>query len=256
LGGPYGYGTPYYGYSRSYYSSPYYYQPRNYYYESYGAVPTYSYDAVPNYYKTTPNVVNSLPNDRETSTAPQPADVSVIAANEQAVEYQLAAERAFREKRYNDAARLASHAVVEDASNGKLYLFQSQALFAIGEFRGAADLIHKALSLLDVPDWGYVVENGDKFYRGRDYVTQMEHLVDQAKQNPSSADLHFLRGYHYLYLGYKDAAQKLLARAMELDDRDVLTRRLLAMTRDELPPPPAPEEIPSLDARAINLSAN
>ncbi len=153
LGRPYGYSTPYYGYSRGYYSSPYYYRPRNYYYDSYGAVPNY-------YYKTTPDVVNSVPDDRETSTVPQPTGASVIATNEQAAEYQAAAELAFREKRYNDAARLARHAVVEDAGNGKLFLFQSQALFAIGDYWGAADSIHRALALLDVSDWGYVVENG------------------------------------------------------------------------------------------------
>lgn len=254
VGHAYGFSTPYYGYSRAYYSSPYYYQPRDYYYESYGAVPTYSYDAVPNNYDaTTPKVIDSVPSDQPIGAAPQPAGARVIAANEVAAEYQSAAERAFREKRYNDAARSASHAIVEDAGNGKLYLFQSQTLFAIGDYRGAAAAIRRATNLLDASDWGYVVENGAKFYSGRDYVTQMERLVEHAKQNPASPHLHLLRGYHYLYLGYRDAAQKLLARASELDDRDDLTRRLLAMTRDELPPPPAPEELPLSDAGAISL---
>jgi tetratricopeptide (TPR) repeat protein len=210
---------------------------------------------VPNYHDaTTPDVVHSVPNDRAISTPPQPAGASVIAVTEEAAAYQFAAERAFREKRYNAAARLVSHAIVEDTGNGKLHLFRSQTLFAVGDYRGAAAAIRSAINLLDVSDWGYVVENGAQFYSGRDYVTQMERLVEYAKRDPTSADWHLLRGYHYLYLGYRDAAQKLLARASELDNRDDLTRRLLAMSRDELPPPPVPGELPSSDAGAISLT--
>ncbi len=242
VGGPYGYN---YGYSRdSYWSPSYDYQPGAYY-QAFPTIPAYTYDAVPTYsYEAPPEAIDERPIQPGSDTESQRTASSIIVANERAAAYQSAAERAFREQRYEDATRLASHAVVEDPENGRLHLFQSQAFFAVGDYRGAADSIRKALPLLDVNEWGFVVENGVEFYSGRDYVTQMERLVERTKQNPDVADLYFLRGYHYLYLGYKDAAQRLFAKALELDGADDLTRRLLAMTNEELPPPPVPEELP------------
>ncbi|MEQ8789555.1 MAG: tetratricopeptide repeat protein [Pirellulaceae bacterium] len=180
------------------------------------------------------------------------SDAPMIPAAGEAAAFQRQAERAFRDHRYEEAARLSNHALVEDGDNGKLYLFAAQTLFALGDYQGAAAAIHRAAALLDRSEWGYVVQNYAKFYRGRDYVTQMETLVDFAKQHPEAAYAYFLRGYHYAYLGYEEPARKQLAKAVELEPRDRLAVELLVQAGgkapetaqlEEAPPPQKPAKV-------------
>ncbi len=164
---------------------------------------------------------------------------SVIVAAGHAGEYQMLAEQAFRERRYDDAARLVNHALIEDGNNGKLHLFASQALFALGDYRASAAAIQRGAAVLDRNEWGFVVENFKKFYRGKDYVMQMDELVKFMKENPDEAYAYFLRGYHYKYLGYDEAARKQLARAVELESRDQLAAELLVLAGGQRTAKPA-----------------
>jgi len=167
----------------------------------------------------------------------------IIAAAGAAAEYQLQAEQAFRAHNYEEAVRLSNHAIVEDMGNGRLHLFAVQALFAVGDYRGAAGALQQGLSLLQPSDWGYVVENYKLFYEGNDYLTQMESLVAYNKQNPSAAYAHLVRGYQYVFLGYKEAAEKQLSTVVALESRDRLAADLLAMVRGEPLSSPPSEEI-------------
>ena len=160
---------------------------------------------------------------------------SVIPATAKASEYQALAEQAFRENRYEDAIRQSTHAVIEDGENGKLHLFASQIFFALGDYRASAAAIQRGASLLDRSEWGYVVENFKQFYRGKDYVNQMDALVQFTKENPDIPFVHFLRGYHYKYLGYDEAARAPLARAVELESQDRLAAELLVMAGGQVP---------------------
>ena len=216
------YTTPYY--TAPYYNAPYYNRYTLPYVERYGAV-------------------DSPPAAPTTST-----NGAVIPAAGKAAEFQLQAERAFRERRYEDAARLSSHAIVEDSRNGKLHLFAAQALFALGDFRSAAAAIQQAASLLDRSEWGFVVENYEKFYGGGDYVTQTARLVEFIKENPDASYARFLLGHHYKFLGYNEAARVLLAKAVELESRDRLAAELLTMAGGKAPSTPelaAPESPPA-----------
>ena len=172
---------------------------------------------------------------------------AVIEAAGHAAEFQKLAEDAFREQRYEDAVRLVSHALIEDETNGKLHLFASQTFFALGEYRAAAAAIQRAAAQLDKDDWGFVVENFKKFYRGRDYVTQMEALVKFDKENQDQSYVSFLRGYHYLYLGYQKSARKQLTQAVELESRDRLAAELLDMAGGKLPADPPNALLPPAD---------
>ncbi|MHC4178078.1 MAG: hypothetical protein ACYSWU_11265, partial [Planctomycetota bacterium] len=211
-----------YYYTQPYYIQPYYLQP---YYTSY-PVPYVAQDAAVDSTYTAPT----------TST-----NGAVIPASGSAADFQLQAERAFREHRYEDAARLSNHAIVEDGQNGKLHLFASQTLFAVGDYRSAAAAIQQAAALLDRSQWGFVVENYKKFYRGDDYVTQMAKLGEFIKENPDASYAYFLRGYHYKFLGYDEAARKQLAKAVELESRDRLAAELLVMAGGKVP-----DAVPSL----------
>ena len=139
--------------------------------------------------------------------------------------------------------RFSNHAIVDDGDNGKLHLFASQALFAMGDYRAAAAALERGASLLPQSEWGYVVENYRQFYRGDDYVTQMESLVTSIKENPKVAEAHLVRGYQYAFLGYNEAAKKVLEVAVELESRDRLAADLLAMVSGEAPSTPPDEEI-------------
>ena len=61
---------------------------------------------------------------------------------------------------------------------------------------------------------------------------------------------HFLRGYHYLYLGHKKAAIAPLTRAVELERRDRLAAELLVMAGGEVPVMEKPADTPPADAPA------
>ena len=159
-----------------------------------------------------------------------------------AAAYQAAAERAFRIRNYLDALRLANHALVEDPNNGKLHLFISQALFAIGEYRGAASVLYQSVELLDREQWGYVVENYRRFYTNADYVEQMKELDAYIKLHPQASYARLVRGYHYQYLGHENAARREFTRVLDLERRDELAARLLALLAGDVPVPvPTPE---------------
>jgi hypothetical protein len=166
----------------------------------------------------------------------------VIPASGKAAGFQLQAEQAFRERRYEDAARLSSHAIVEDGQNGKLHLFAALTLFSLGEFQSAAATIQHAAGALDRGEWGFVVKNYQQLYRGDDYMTQMARLVEFIEQKPDVSYARFLLGYHYLFLGYTESAREQLAKAVELESRDRLAAELLTMAGgEELPVPRAME---------------
>ncbi len=204
---------------------------------------------VPYVVETQPYVVQSEALQPGAEDAPQPGGGGEIPAAGDAAGYQREAEEAFREHRYEEAARLSNHAIVDDSRNGKLHLFASQTLFALGDYPSAAAAVQQAAALLDRSEWGFVVENYRKFYRGDDYVTQMAKLNEHLVQNPDAAYGYFLRGYHFLFLGHKDAARSDLARAVELENRDELAKELLKIAGGQVPtaapvlPPPA-EAIP------------
>ena len=157
-------------------------------------------------------------------------------------DYQRGAEEAFRAERYDQSLRLGNHALVETPGNGKLHLFVSQLLFATGDYPRAAAAIHEGTSLLEPKDWGYVVQNYPHYYSSDAYVKQMDRLAKFVQENPNAAYARLLRGYHFGFLGHKEAARRDLAKAVELESRDQLAARLLEMFAGETLPDPADPE--------------
>ncbi len=219
--------VPWYGYgSTTYYER--YYVP---YYIPYEVPTPYVVEEVVEPAVTEPVVVEQA----------VPSSSTLIPTTDVAEEYQLAAERAFLDQRFEDAARAVNHALVEDSGNGKLHLFASQVFFALGDYESAAAAVQQAASLLDRSEWGHVVENYKQFYRGTTYVDQMDQLDEFLVKNPDAAYGYFLRGYHFLYLGHKEAASKDLAKAVQLESRDRLAAELLTIAGGQ-----PPEVIPAL----------
>lgn len=153
----------------------------------------------------------------------------------QGLTYQRRAESAFRGGRFDEALRLANHALVEMPRNGNLLLFVSQSLFATGDYRGAAAAIHQASTMLDKADWGYVVKNWRDYYRGSAYREAMDKLNTYVKENPDVAYARFLRAYHFGFLGQEEFARKEMTKAIELEGRDQLAIELLTRFGGEPP---------------------
>ena len=159
-----------------------------------------------------------------TSTTVSPS-VPVDSGNSNS--FKVRAEDAFRNSNYNEAARLSNHALVDSPNDGKQVLFFAQTLFAIGDYQGAASAIHRAASLLDPEQWGYVVENYKQYYRGNGYADQMARLNDFIKSNPDSASALFVRGYQFGFLGQTEVAIRDLNRTLKIESRDQLAAELV-----------------------------
>ncbi len=182
---------------------------------SYFAPSIHGGTTVRNYYVPTarPPVTSS----RSSTAKPEPSGWA----------YQRRAEAAFRDGDYQTALRQARHALIDRPQDGKLYLLTAQTLLALGDYRSSAAAIHQGVSLLDDKDWGYVVENYDRYYRGRRFVEQIKRLGEYLKANPEAAEVYFVRGYQFGFLGYRDVAVDDLSRAFELEPRDELAARLI-----------------------------
>tara|TARA_R110002073_G_scaffold154858_1_gene310038 strand:+ start:9016 stop:9882 length:867 start_codon:yes stop_codon:yes gene_type:complete len=207
------------------------------YYSGYGyssgiVTPYYDYYGQSPSAIVSPGIVNAAPSASSytvakpaISAAPGPS-VPVDSADSNS--FRVRAEAAFRNSNYAEAARLSNHALVDSPQDGKLVLFFAQTLFAIGDYQGAASAIHRAASLLDPEQWGYIVENYSQYYRGNGYVDQMARLNEFIKSNPDAASARFVRGYQFGFLGQTEVAIRDLNRALELESRDQLAAELVS----------------------------
>ncbi|MEX1223285.1 MAG: tetratricopeptide repeat protein, partial [Pirellulales bacterium] len=93
--------------------------------------------------------------------------------------------------------------------------------------------------LTEESEWGWLVANYERFYRGTAYVDQMAVLNEHLRETPDDLDARFVRAYQYAFLGYGEAAVKDLDLLLAEAPEDLLARALL--TRLGGTPPPLPE---------------
>ncbi|MEO9593911.1 MULTISPECIES: tetratricopeptide repeat protein [Rhodopirellula] len=223
------YASPYYsGFGYSSVGSTHLHTP---YYDYYTQTPSSvvpSVIAPPSAVTSTPSTTNYSAAKPAISLDSNDAVTRVGSAESRDNAYRGQAEEAFRNSNYGEAVRLANHALVESPNDGKLMLLYAQGLFAVGDYQGAAGAIHRAASLLNPEDWGYVVKNYGKYYQGNGFVDQMKRLESFLKSNPEAGYARFLRGYQFGYLGQTDVAIRDLNRALELESRDQLAAELVS----------------------------
>jgi tetratricopeptide (TPR) repeat protein len=218
-GGYYGLGYGSYGYN----SWPQSYTPR-----------VYSYSGPPTVYVAPPTA--GTPNSYGATSPP-------IDATATGLSYKSRAESAFRTHHYEEAVDWAKRAAKEMPRNGRAFLLLSQIHLAVGEYRDAAGAARLGMSLLPIEDWGYVVKNFRSYYHDADYVAQVRRLERFIAENPEHADSRFLLGYHWVFLGHPNAANRELTKAAELNPRDEWATRLLEVVDGPVPQPrPAPSE--------------
>jgi len=230
----FGFGVPFYG---GYYgpSWGYGYSPWGYggYYGGWGGYPIYDYGYSDDGYIGTYG--GSSASYYTTEPRTQTIDTRQSGSSE-GMTYFRRAQEAFRAGNYDEAVRWANHAAIERPRDGRLFLFVSQALFAIEQYGPAAGAVQQGLALSDPEEWGYVVKNFRSFYgNGNDYTTQLRALEKFVSEKPDAAYGRVLLGYHYGFLGYPDDARKQLDVAVKLDSRDELAVRLLERFGGETP---------------------
>lgn len=160
----------------------------------------------------------------------------------EALQYYSEARAAFQQGDYRNALRLASHSAVEAPQNPRTHELISLALFASGNYRGAASEAHAALALGPITDW-----NGLYGYYNdvEKYTSHVRALEKAVSDNPKSAAEHFLLGYHYLMTGARDNAKAQFAEAVKLTPDDKLAAHYLKQLQSNSPiTPPAPEPKP------------
>ncbi len=158
-----------------------------------------------------------------------------------AVSDQRNAEASFRNGDYQQAAQLVGQALMLDNNNGQLYLFSSQANFAIGNYTAAFRDLEDATTLLPENQWAFVVKNFRSVYGKNDYVAQTERLSNHIERNPADGVAYTLRGYHFGSLGYPEAAASDLKQALVIDPANELASRLIAVFGSPDQPTPEPE---------------
>ena len=112
--------------------------------------------------------------------------------------------------------------------------------FDAGNFDRAAGLAYQGLQTQTRPlSWDSIVSlYGQQSQR---YAAQYQRLQQVAAENPESAAVQFLLGYHHLMLGHLDHAQRSLAAASEkLGSEDPVLGSLRQMASQKQPAPPQP----------------
>eukprot|EP00456_Euglypha_rotunda_P088184 TRINITY_DN901_c0_g1_i2.p1 TRINITY_DN901_c0_g1~~TRINITY_DN901_c0_g1_i2.p1 ORF type:complete len:305 (-),score=51.27 TRINITY_DN901_c0_g1_i2:21-935(-) len=201
-------------------------------------------------YSGPPTVYMALPTggtpDSYAATSPS------IDATAAGLSYKTHAESAFRTHHYEEAIDWAKRAAKMMPRDGRLFLLLSQIHLAVGEYRDAAGAARLGMSLLPTEDWGYIVKNFRNYYHDTDYVAQVRRLGQFSAEHPNHADSHFLLGYHWVFLGHPNAANRELTKAAELNPRDEWATRLLAVVDGPVPQPrPIPPEPISEIGRAV-----
>ena len=202
-----GYGWGYWGYSNPYYSE--------------GVSSGYDYSQ--------PLVVYADPVEQaidasgavpqESSAVLQPTDEGTAAFDE--------ARAAFRNSDYATALSKLDITLKTMPRDTVVHEFRGLVLFALKKYPEAAAADYAILASGPGWDWTTMIS----LYPNVDvYTQQLRELESFSKQNPKSADAHFLLGYHYQTMGYeKNAAPQFKLALAELPN-DKLLQQLVAMT--------------------------
>ncbi len=203
--GYYGYGYPYRSYGHGY---PYY--------------GDYVYDE--GSYGVAPYAAAAAPSESMTAVAPE--------AQTEASQFYERALRAFQESDFRNAMRLAAHAAIDNPEDANVHVLLSLAMFAQGDYQGAAMEAHGLAAMGKIPNWEMVFGFYGKL---QPYETQLRALEKFAGENPSAPEGRFLLGFHYMMAGHRDAAQGELLEALKVAPEDRLAAQLLTHVGGKVP---------------------
>jgi tetratricopeptide (TPR) repeat protein len=136
------------------------------------------------------------------------------------------ARQAFLNGAYDQALTLANQVVATLPNDPTVHEFRALALFALGRYDEASQALYPVLSI--GPGWDWSTMSG--LYPSVDvYQPQLTALENYVRNHPDRAAPQFLLAYHYLTLGYNEAAADLLRQVVQLKPADNLSRQMLTL---------------------------
>lgn len=184
--------------------------------------PYWDYD----YPVTTTTVVYDY---REPIIVEQQVEVS-DATEQQAVELLDQAMVAFKATDYDLALDHVDASLRLNAHDPIAHELRALILFATGRYTDAAATLNALLAV--APGWDWATMRG-LYPSGAVYTDQLRALEAYRNSNPQSADARFVLAYHYLVAGHTGAAERELARVVELEPRDDVAAQILSALRAE-----------------------
>ena len=186
-------------------------------------------------------------NDQAANTAAQST------ATDQAMQIFGTARESFMQGDYKTALSQVDKAIAVLPNDTVLHEFRGLALFALKRYQEAAGAVYAVLSV--GPGWDWTTLSS-LYPNVEVYTEQLRALEEYRKQNPKSAEAHFLLAYHYLTCGHTDAAAKEFKEVISLNPKDQLSAQLLASlstpTGAEEPKPVEPAAPPKpVDAAGL-----
>jgi tetratricopeptide (TPR) repeat protein len=196
----------------------------DYGYGSYAAPTYYAYNVYPdNGDQVSSGPLAAAYSDSYPPTADYEPEAARPPAAESTSQFYAQALTAFSAGNYEEAIRLADHALVDAPKDARTHELLSLAMFAQGDYRGAAIEAHPAISLGPIGNWATI----QTYYNNPDtYTTQLRALESYVVSHSTAADAHFLLGYQYLMLGHADEAKYQFQAAHQLTPDDALAAKL------------------------------
>ena len=144
------------------------------------------------------------------SIAPESTDPGLQRALNRASAYYLTqGDRAFREKRFGDAAHFYAKSVEFSPERGILYLVLSDALFATGDYRYAAFTLRQAFDR--EPELAQnVIDKRDFYSSPEDFEAQLKTLERYVEDHILDVDARLVLAANYLFGGRPESALTLL----------------------------------------------
>jgi hypothetical protein len=170
----------------------------------------------------------TVPQQMSAAIEPPPQN-NQIAGNGQGNRYLDEAVQNFQGGYYQNAIRMAEHAIVDFPRDAEAHEVVALAAFANKDYRTAATEAHLVTALGAVASWNQVYA----IYQNADvYTSQLRSLEDYVRAHPESAESQFLLGVQYLTTGYSSEARDHLAKAAELTPDDKIVRDLMQAASD------------------------
>src|SRR5262249_30358318 len=120
---------------------------------------------------------------------------------------------------------LVDSAIKELPTDATLHEFRALCMFALKDYRGAAETLYVVLAAGPGWDW----ETMHSLYAdAATYTDQLRALEAYQRANPKSPEASFVLAYHYLVLGHLDSAIRQLENVAKLVPERQLTSELLA----------------------------
>ena len=146
------------------------------------------------------------------------------------------AQSAFKAGKYQDALKSVNAALKEMPRDTAVNEFRALVLFALGDYRDAAQTLYAVLSV--GPGWDWTTMSG--LYGSTDeYSKHLRALEQYVQKNTGKADGHFVLGYHYLTCGHNDAAKGQFQASLKINPKDAVSSQILNMLgagSDQEPP--------------------